>query len=75
MIDGELPVIDAPKALKRAHGKRRVRIEVRRNGQLESQELELDTLDENESFEDLLTSGDIETIHTELKSARWIRHA
>lgn len=65
MIDGELPVIDAPKALKRAHGKRRVRIELRRDGRLESREFDLDTLDENESFEALLDSGDIETIHTE----------
>lgn len=65
MIDGELPVIDAPKALKQAHGKRRVHIELRRNGRLESQDFELDTLSKNESFSALLDSGDIETIHTE----------
>ncbi len=65
MIDGELPIIDVPKALKMSHGKRLVRVEVRRNGQLNSQEFALDTLDEDESFDALVDSGNIETIHTE----------
>ncbi|WP_330633159.1 ABC transporter ATP-binding protein [Halocatena halophila] len=65
MIDGELPVIDEPTALKRAHGKRRVRIELRRDDRLESREFELDTLSESTAFEELLAAGDIETIHTE----------
>lgn len=65
MIDGELPIIDAPKALKMTHGKRLVRVERRHNGQLDSQEFALDTLDEDEAFDALINSGDIETIHTE----------
>ncbi|MFC6963692.1 hypothetical protein ACFQL7_02000 [Halocatena marina] len=65
MIDGEIPVIETPKTLKRSHGNRRVRVEVRRDGRLESQRFNLDTLDSDESFNTLVDSGDIETIHTE----------
>lgn len=65
MIDGEIPVIETPETLKRSHGNRRVRVEVRRDGRLESQRFNLDTLDSDESFNTLVDSGDIETIHTE----------
>ncbi len=65
MIDGKLPVIDEPTSLKRAHGKRRVRVEMQGEDRVESQTFDLDTLSENTAFETLLASGDIETIHTE----------
>lgn len=65
MIDGELPVIDTPKALKVRYGKRQVRVETRRNGTVESAEFALDGLASDESFDHLLASGTVETIHTE----------
>jgi fluoroquinolone transport system ATP-binding protein len=65
MIDGELPVVDTPKALKLRHGRRQVRVEVRRNGTVETVEFALDGLATDEAFDDLLATGTVETIHTE----------
>ncbi len=65
MVDGQLPVVDAPKSLKVTHGRRRVRIEVQRNGTLESVEFALDGLGDDSEFDALLDSAAVETIHTE----------
>lgn len=65
MIDGELPVIDTPKALKVRHGRRQVRVESRQNGAVEIAEFALDGLADDTTFDDLLASGTVETIHTE----------
>lgn len=64
MVDGRVPIIDAPKALKLAHGTRRVRVEARRNGRLETAEFDLDSLGRNDEFAALVRGG-VETIHTE----------
>lgn len=64
MVDGRIPVIDAPTALKLAYGTPTVRVERRRDGVLESREFDLAGLGENGAFRDLLRSGDVETIHT-----------
>ena len=64
IVDGGLPVVDAPKALKLAHGEQTVRVEYRADGQLLVEEFPLDDLAANGRFADLLASG-VETIHTE----------
>ncbi|EMA39194.1 ABC transporter ATP-binding protein [Halococcus hamelinensis] len=69
MVDGELPVVDSPKALKVRHGKRTVRVEVSRDGSqtdsLEPLTFPLDGLAEDPEFQRLLASGAVETLHTE----------
>ncbi|KZN22490.1 ATP-binding protein [Haladaptatus sp. R4] len=65
MIDGRLPVIDAPRELKLEHGQAAVRVEFRRNGALESAEFPLSNLGTNEAFQELLQRTRVETIHTE----------
>ena len=66
MIDGELPVIDTPRALKLGYGERRVLVEYRSDGALERSEFSLDTLQDHDGFTSLIQSQpDIETIHSE----------
>ena len=64
IVDGELPVVDAPKALKLAHGEQTVRVEYRSDGQLLVEEFPLAALSADGRFADLLARG-VETIHTE----------
>ena len=64
ITDGDLAVVDTPRDLKLDHGQRRVRIEYRRNGALESLELPLDDLATDDRAQSILASGDVETIHT-----------
>lgn len=66
MVDGELPVIETPRALKLGHGARRVLVEYRDGGALTQAEFDLDDLGQDEGFAALLASRpDLETIHTE----------
>lgn len=64
LVDGRIRVVDSPRALKLAHGARRVRVEVRRGGAMETRTLALTELDDD-ALRDILASGEIETIHTE----------
>lgn len=67
IVDGTIRAIDAPRALKLAHGRRRVRVEYRdgEDSGVLAAEFPLDGLGENRAFADLLRSHRIETIHTE----------
>ena len=67
IVDGTIQAIDTPRALKLAHGRRRVRVEYRESGASEPRnaEFDLDGLGENGDFADLLRRHRIETIHTE----------
>ncbi len=66
MVDGELSVIDTPRALKLGHGQRRVVVEYRDAGALARVEFGLDGLSEDSGFANLLSSkSDFETMHTE----------
>lgn len=65
VVDGRLPVIDAPTDLKRSHGERRVRVEYRENGQIRTASFEMATLAEDEAFAAVLSSGSVERIHSE----------
>ena len=66
IVDGRLPVVDSPGALKRTHGDPRVRVEYRANGALETAEFDLASLGTDHRFRDLIGShGDgIEAIHS-----------
>lgn len=63
IVEGELPVVDDPKALKLAHGEPSVRVEYRSDGQLLVESFPLAALSANGRFADLLDYG-VETIHT-----------
>lgn len=66
IVDGKIPVVDSPRALKLRSGQRRVAVEYRSEGKLERQEFALDGLGGDEAFATLLAAGhDIETLHTE----------
>jgi fluoroquinolone transport system ATP-binding protein len=72
MIDGAVKALDTPRALKLRYGKRNVRVEYRRNGQLEEAEFSLDGLGRNRQFIDLLDEGVVQTIHTQETSLEQI---
>ena len=64
---GNISVIDAPSALKKQYGKRRVRVEyLNHTADLQVQEFPLDGLGDNDAFINLLQSARrVETIHTQ----------
>lgn len=64
IVDGQIRLIDAPKALKMKHGRRQVRIEYN-NGRTESQTFPLDHLGQNREFLRILQEDQLETIHSE----------
>ncbi len=65
IVDGEIPLIDAPRALKLSHGKPRVRVEYRADGHLQHQDFALEGLGENKSFLSLLREQQVQTIHSQ----------
>ncbi|WP_336359567.1 ABC transporter ATP-binding protein [Haladaptatus sp. ZSTT2] len=65
IVDGELPVVDTPRALKLAHGEATVRVEFRTDSALQSRTFPLSTLGTDEAFTTLLSRGQVETIHTD----------
>lgn len=64
IVDGTLPVVDAPRTLKLEHGDPTVRVEYRTDGALTERTFPLNGLGDDEAFQDLLRSGEVETIHT-----------
>ena len=64
LVDGRIAALDAPRALRLAHGRRVVRVETRREGVTAAREFALDDIAENPEFIGLLRAGAIETIHT-----------
>jgi fluoroquinolone transport system ATP-binding protein len=64
LVDGRIATLDAPRALRLAHGRRVVRIETRRDGSTTRREFALDGLADNSDFIALVRAGGIETIHT-----------
>jgi fluoroquinolone transport system ATP-binding protein len=65
IIDGKLALIESPKELKIKHGKKVVKVEYLKKGELVSQEFDLKNLAENKNFFALLKTGTVQTIHTE----------
>ncbi|MEO8257017.1 MAG: ABC transporter ATP-binding protein [Acidobacteriota bacterium] len=64
LVDGRIAALDAPRALRLAHGRRVVRVEAASGGAREAREFALDSLGDAPEFLDLLRAGAIETIHT-----------
>ncbi len=64
LVDGRIVALDAPRALRLAHGRRVVRVEAAEHGTRSAREFTLDGLAENPEFAALLRSGTAETIHT-----------
>ena len=65
MVDGRLPLIDVPRALKLQHGQRTVRVEYMVDGGRQDRVFPLDGLAGNEAFLETLRTQPIETIHTQ----------
>jgi fluoroquinolone transport system ATP-binding protein len=65
IIDGEISLIDSPRALKLQHGKRLVRIEYQEDGSIKQQEFSLENLGEDPQFLQFLKTKKIETIHSQ----------
>jgi fluoroquinolone transport system ATP-binding protein len=64
LVDGRIAAIDAPRALRLAHGRRVVRVEARDHGERIVEEFPLTGLASNAAFLETLRDADIETIHT-----------
>ncbi len=69
IVDGAIRAVDAPRALKLAHGRRRVRLEYRKvdggAAPVAVREFPLDGLGDDQGFVELLRRRRIETIHSE----------
>lgn len=61
ILEGQIALIDSPKKLKLAHGKRMVMVEYEGG----NQEFALDGLGENQAFLQLIREKNLQTIHTE----------
>ena len=64
IVDGKLVLIESPRELKIRHGKKIVKVEYLRAGELVSQDFALHNLAENHNFLSLLKTGTVQTIHT-----------
>ncbi|MGH7551664.1 MAG: ATP-binding cassette domain-containing protein [Longimicrobiales bacterium] len=64
LVNGRIVAVDAPRSLRLAHGRRTVRIETG-DGKREAHEFDLQGIGENPEFLRLLSSGGVETIHTQ----------
>lgn len=65
IVEGRIPLIDAPRALKLEYGQPRVRVEYLANQHTERQEFPLQGLGDNADFVDLLRRTEVQTIHTQ----------
>lgn len=64
IVDGQIRLIDSPRALKLAHGRKEVRVEYLANGRTETQEFPLNGLADNPGFLESLRQP-VQTIHTQ----------
>ncbi|MFC7203329.1 ABC transporter ATP-binding protein [Haloferax namakaokahaiae] len=64
IVDGEIPVIDTPSNLKKEHGAPLVNVEYRQNGLLETAQFTLDSIGDDEAFQRLLATSNVERIHS-----------
>jgi len=65
IVDGSIPVVDAPKNLMIAHGKSSVKIEYIQNGQLIESLFDLKKINQNQLFFEIIKHHEIRTIHTQ----------
>jgi fluoroquinolone transport system ATP-binding protein len=65
LVDGKLELVEKPKDLKIRHGKRTVKVEYLKNGELVKEEYALADLGRNATFLAKLNEGSVQTIHTQ----------
>lgn len=65
IVDGQIRLIDAPRALKLHYGEAQVRVEFQNNSHTECQDFPLSGLGRNHRFVDLLCSETVQTIHSQ----------
>ncbi|UFJ39519.1 ABC transporter ATP-binding protein [Brevibacillus humidisoli] len=65
IVDGQVSLIDSPSSLKVKYGRKVVRVEYRRDRQLQTADFALDRLAENAQFLHLLSETEIVTMHTQ----------
>jgi fluoroquinolone transport system ATP-binding protein len=65
IVDGQIKLIDSPKALKVRYGQRNIVVEFGDNGHLSERIFPLDALADNADFLTLLRTNHINTIHTQ----------
>ncbi|HRQ40583.1 MAG TPA: ABC transporter ATP-binding protein [Chloroflexota bacterium] len=65
IMDGQIRLIDSPRALKLQYGRAQVQVEFQLNGHLEWEQFALTGLGENGRFQKLLQSDSIQTMHTQ----------
>lgn len=64
LVDGAITALDSPRALRLAHGRRAVRLEMMRHGKREARDFPLDDIADNTEFLAVLRAGDVETMHS-----------
>jgi fluoroquinolone transport system ATP-binding protein len=64
IVEGKLTLIESPRELKIRHGKKIVKLEYLKDGELEKQDFDLKNLAANNRFLNLLRTGNVQTIHT-----------
>lgn len=64
IVDGQIKLIDAPRALRLRYGEPKVRVEYELNSHIERQEFALEGLGENALFLTVLREHKVQTIHT-----------
>jgi len=64
IVNGEIKEIDSPRNLKIRYGKKAVSVEYKENGSTISKEFPMQEIGKNSDFLEILTTKDIETIHS-----------
>ncbi|MBU5262765.1 ABC transporter ATP-binding protein [Bacillus atrophaeus] len=65
IVDGQVALIDSPRALKLQYGKKQLRLEYLKHNTIKKEEFPLEGIGENKSFLELLKSEQIERMHTQ----------
>jgi len=64
LIDGRMAALDSPATLRRAHGRRAVRVDLQTAEGRQSKEFDLEKLGQNSAFLSWIQSGVVESMHT-----------
>lgn len=65
IVDGQIALIDSPRALKLQYSRHKVKVEYQENGRIAAQEFDLAGIGDNQAFSELLRHETVETIHTQ----------
>ena len=72
IVDGEIKLIDSPRELKLRKGRKEVRVEYSRDGELTGAVFSLDGIGENNQFLKLIQDYPLDTIHSQEASLEQI---